>query len=296
MSVAVLAAGFFIFGLNQEGFQKNNEKKLWGAYAGNDAFSFGEFEELAGREADIQAVFLGWGEPFPENLVFNKNKILVIFWEQYDVGLDKIISGQEDNYILQFAKDAKDYGKEVILAPLHEMNGNWSPWSGTVGGNTPEKVVLAFQRMHDVFFGMGILNVKWAWVVNNESVPDTEENAIASYYPGDSYVDYAGVDGFNFGNPWQTYSEIFSLVLEKLRVYKKPILIASMASAPADAEALAGEARPTKAEWIKDALNKIYSDPSIKGFIWFNENKEKNWLVNSDPDSLQAFRDGIDGF
>lgn len=271
-------------------------KKPWGAYVGNTVSSFTDFEQQVGEKPNMQAVFIGWREPFPADLALplkSNSQTLVIFWEQYNVTLDKIIAGESDEYIAQFAKEVKSFDGDVILSPLHEMNGDWSPWSGVAVGNTPEKVILAFQRIHDVFSENKNANVKWGWVVNHESVPDTKENAIENYYPGDSYVDYVGVDGFNFGDPWQTYSEIFPPALQKLKIYNKPIYIFSMASAPASAKAPAGQGMSKKAGWIKDALSRINSDPDIAGWIWFNENKEKNWLVSSDSDSLQAFKDGI---
>jgi len=92
-----------------------------------------------------------------------------------------------------------------------------------------------------------------------------------------------GVDGFNFGNPWQSYDEIFSSALSRLKKYNKPIYIFSMACAQGS----------QKADWITDALSKIKSDPSITGFIWFNEDKEQNWLINSDQQALQAFQNAI---
>jgi hypothetical protein len=257
---------------------------LWGAYSGDSAASFLDFENMVGQRPDMQAVFVGWHDVFPLNTAVplkKNNQTLVIFWEQYGTSLDQIINGSQDSYIKEFARDARSYGGEVILAPLHEMNGDWNPWSGTVGNNTPAKIVLAFQHMHDLF--PADPNIKWAWVVNNESSPDTPGNQIQYYYPGDDYVDYVGADGFNFGDPWQTYNEIFSKVLLRLKSYKKPIYIFSMASAEG----------PGKAAWISDTLQRIKSNPDIKGWLWFNENKEKNWLVNSDSKSLEAFRDAV---
>ena len=259
------------------------EKKVWGAYTGNTINSFNEFQELAGKRADFAAVFVGWREQFPagfESLKSN-SQTLIVFWEPYEISLDGILSGDSDLYIKQFSEASKKYGEPIILVPFHEMNGEWNPWSGVAGDNTPTKVILAWRRAHKFFEDAG--NVKWGWAVNHESVPDTKGNAIENYYPGDEYVDYVGVDGFNFGEPWQTYSEIFSSALDKLRAYKKPIYIFSMASAEG----------PKKPDWIKDALLEINSDKDIEGWLWFNENKEKNWLINSDSASLQAFKDGI---
>ena len=46
----------------------------------------------------------------------------------------------------------------------------------------------------------------------------------------------------------------------------------------ASAEANDGGAK--KAAWITDALTQISQNTSVAGFIWFNENKEKNWLID----------------
>ncbi|OGZ78333.1 MAG: hypothetical protein A2358_03350 [Candidatus Staskawiczbacteria bacterium RIFOXYB1_FULL_37_44] len=259
-------------------------QKLWGAYTGNTPQSFADFQKIVGKKANMNAVFVGWNDFFPFDLgnpLKANGQTLVVFWEQNNVALDNIIAGNSDEYIKQFALDAKQYGGQVILIPLHEMNGNWNPWNGTAENNTPEKVIGTFRHIHNLFFDNG--NVKFAFVVNNESAPNTPDNAISKYYPGDNYVDYVGVDGFNFGDPWQSYSEIFLTALEQLKKYKKPIYIFSMATTEG----------PKKSGWIKDALLKMQTDKSIAGFIWFNENKEKNWPLNSDPESLQAFKAGI---
>jgi hypothetical protein len=289
--VLIVVAGLFwiaVF-LNQTRVVENvvaPENKEWGVYTGGTASSFAGFENQVGKKANMQAVFIGWYEKFPGDMALplkSNGQTLVIFWEQYDVTLDEIISGSTDSYIKQFADDAESYGGQVVLAPFHEMNGDWNPWSGASPGNSPEKVVEAWKHIRGLF-PINNTNIKWAWVVNNDSSPNTADNQIDRYYPGDNYTDYVGVDGFNFGDPWQTYSEIFSTPLNNLKTYNKPIYIFSIASAEG----------PKKATWISDALSHIKKDPDIRGFIWFNENKEKNWLVNSDSLSLDAFRRGIE--
>jgi endoglucanase len=178
-----------------------------------------------------------------------------------------------------FAAEAKAYGGPVILIPFSEMNGNWFPWSGTLNGNTPAKMIQSYRHIHDLF--VGAPNVKFGFAPNNGSVPDTAANSIQSYYPGDAYVDYVGVDGFNFGAPWETFDQVFGKSLNILSVYNKPIYIFSMASADG----------PNKAAWITDAFTvQIPKYKNIAGFIWFNENKERDWRVNSDPNSLAAFK------
>ncbi len=263
-------------------------KISWGAYVGNQLTDAANFEALIGKKMNLQSIFIGWGSsdgPFPSEYgptVRDQGKTLVIFWEQYGATLDDIANGYYDNYISQFAAAAKAYNGPIILAPLHEMNGNWDPWDGTVGNNTPAKVIAAWQRIHNLFANAG--NVKFAWDVNSDSVPDITANAINVYYPGDTYVDYVAVDGFNFNNPWQTWDQIFASAISQLKIYHKPIYILSMASA----------AGSSKATWITDALTvQIPKYPEIAGWVWFNQNKEQNWLINSDPNSLAAFKTAL---
>jgi hypothetical protein len=256
---------------------------LWGAYVGDQPSDAADFELRVNKKMNLQAVFVNLGlDAFPSQFaptIAGQGKTMIIFWEPYDITLDYIIAGKLDAYINQFAAAAKNYSGPIILAPFHEMNGDWSPWGGTVGSNTPAKVVFAWKRIHDLF--VGVANVKFGWAVNNDSVPDTPGNQIEKYWPGDAYVDYVGVDGFNFADPWQSFSEVFDGAIAKLSVYNKPIYIFSFACAPS----------PAKAAWITDAMGvQIPKHPQIAAWVWFNQNKEKDWRVWSDENSLAAFK------
>ncbi len=254
----------------------------WGAFPGNTASHVTTFETMVGKPMQLRAMFVNWNEGFPTTAVANvksTGKTLVLFWEQYGVTLDSIIAGESDAYIKKFAESAKAYGAPIILSPFHEMNGNWDPWGGTVGNNTPQKVVQAWRHLHDVFGTVS--NVKFAWTVNNGSVPNTVANAITAYYPGDAYVDYTAVDGFNSGNPWQTFDQAFKAPLTTLATYNKPIYILSMAS----------QAGTLKPAWIVDAVTvQMKKYPLLKGWVWFNESKTYNWRIDSDAASLTAFK------
>jgi endoglucanase len=267
----------------------------WGFYESSfDTQKIFDLEKNLGKSPDMIAVFVHWGNEnkFPTYLdpvIKNRKKTLVIFWEatDYTVGTpdqprfsyDAILRGDWDAYLKSFAADAKTYGAPVILIPFAEMNGDWFPWSGTKNGNSPEKEILAYRHVREIF--ADVQNVKFGWAGNNDSVPDTPENSLDKYYPGDEYVDYVGVDGFNFGDPWQTFDEMFAAPLTTLAKYKKPIYLFSFASAEG----------ANKPEWITDAFTKqIPKYPKIAGWIWFNENKERDWRINSDPNSLAAFK------
>lgn len=269
----------------------------WGAYAGWRDSDIVEFEEKAGKNFDFLATFSHWGNnhQFPSHLAKfakEKGRTLVIFWEATDYNIasvwqpkysyDAVLAGSWDSYIKEFAAAAKAYGGPVILIPYSEMNGNWFPWGAMVNGNTPAKGVAAYRHIRDVFGQVS--NVKFGWAPNSNSVPDTPENKIELYYPGDAYVDYVGVDGFNFGTPWYTFSQVFTDPLTRLSKYNKPMYIFSMASADG----------PQKAAWMEDAFfTQMPKYPLLQGWIWFNENKERDWRVWSDPQSYAVFKKAI---
>ncbi len=275
----------------------NFPKKEWGAYTGWQENALTDLETVLGTQAKHRAVFIHWGNEklFPKYLspyVKDKGKTLVVFWEatNYNVGTvnqagysyDAILNGNFDSYIAQFAADAKAYGGEVILIPFSEMNGDWFPWSITQNGNTAQKHIDAWRKIREAF--RGATNVKFGWAPNHDAVPDIAANQFEKFYPGDAYVDYVGLDGFNFNNPWMTFDQIFGKSLAKMKVYNKPVYIFSFASAPGT----------QKSAWIADALTtQIPKYPEIKGWIWFNENKERDWRINSDTNALNAFKSAL---
>lgn len=267
-------------------------KLLWGAYNGWGAAAISDFEKLVGRSANIQAVFVGWGNngEFPDyaSTLKSQGKTLLIFWEpsngdtgnvnQPDYNYDSITSGKWDSYLTSFAADAKAYGGPVILVPFEEMNGDWYPWSGTKNNNSQAKEIAAFKYLRKYFPAGG--NVKIAWAPNSTSWPNTTANNIAGYYPGSENVDIVALDGFNFNNPWETFSQVFDKALAVVKPYGKPLYIVSMASCQ-------GSNKPA---WITDALTVQMPKNGITGFVWFNTNKECDWRVNSDAATLAAFK------
>ena len=266
----------------------------WGVYVGWHSFSMVEFEALTDKKPAMEMVFVHWGNEiqFPSyygTRIRDQGRTMVLFWEasdfkrdlfsQPEYSYDAVLAGTLDNYFKRFAEGAKAYGGSVILIPYSEFNGNWYPWGGTIGNNTPQKHIAAYRYIRGFF--KDVPNVKFGWVPNGNSVPNTDINQLELYYPGDDVVDYVGVDGFNFGgSEEQTFTQLFDSTLTRLKSFKKPIYIFSIASAGG----------PGKAAWIKDALTvQLYKHPEVVGWLWFNQNKERDWQVNSDAASLSAF-------
>jgi hypothetical protein len=214
------------------------------------------------------------------------------FWDPAN-GIDqpsfsyaKISGGSFDTYLHSYAKAARAFGSPVWLRPLHEMNGNWYPWGGTVNGNTPAGFVAAWRHIHDIFVAEGATNVSFVWCPNADSVPDTAANSISAYWPGDAYVDYAGIDGYNFGgSSWRSFSSIFSAAYAKVTsLSSKPVIVGEIGCSSVGGD---------KAAWITDMFKVIPSSfPRIAGVSWFDADKGNDWRIESDSASLAAFSAG----
>jgi hypothetical protein len=202
--------------------------------------------------------------------------------------LPDIRDGDYDDFFRKWAEGARDFGKQVFLRFGFEMNGDWFTW-----GDQPDVFVAAWRRIHAIFREVGADNVLWVWTPNCVSIPRGKGNAIPLYYPGDEFVDWVGLDGYNFGDhhdrwhAWEGFDAIFGdgLALLEERYPGKPIMIGEFACAPGPPG--------RKAAWIQDAYRCLRADPRIRAAVWFNLDKrdesEPNWLIRSDPGALDAF-------
>jgi endoglucanase len=212
-------------------------------------------------------------------------RIPMISWQPHNRSFDDIINGKYDIYIRSWALSAKDFGKTIYLRPFPEMNGNWTEWNGQ-----PDKLVIAWRHIVELFRQEGADNVLWVWSPNANDEPRTLENRMELYYPGDDYVDILAVDGYNWGNTksyslWKDFDSIFESAYDRITALNadKPFWVAEVASA---------ERGGDKAAWINDMFNTT-AFPRLEAIIWFDENKETDWRVDSSSDALQAFRTGL---
>ena len=74
------------------------------------------------------------------------------------------------------------------------MNGYWYPWSEQRNGNQPGDYVKAWRHVVDIFRSVGATNATWVWCVNT---PDHITTPLTELYPGDNYVDWTAIDGYN---------------------------------------------------------------------------------------------------
>ncbi len=207
--------------------------------------------------------------------------------------LADVINGTYDTYIREFAEAARDWGHPFFLRYDWEMNGNWFPWSESVNGNNPGEYVAAWRHVHDIFTSVGATNATWAWCPYSEI--DRSFAALAPLYPGDEYVDWTCMDGFNWGsnptNPhsWKGFKEIFASTYRKIvkRIApSKPVVLAEMAST--------GKGR-AKATWIHNMFEELQTNfRRIRALIWFDQvDRGVDWPLETSPQASHAFAKGI---
>lgn len=203
--------------------------------------------------------------------------------------LRQIYNGAFDSYIRTWATAARSWGHPLFVRFAHEMNGDWYPWCGSVNGNRSGDYVRAWRHVHDLVVKAGAANVSWIWSVNRSY---TGSLPLAGLYPGDGYADWVGVDVYNGGTAgamggWLTFSQMFDPTYAQIKtVTTKPLLVDELASA---------EAGGDKAGWIRDFFTELHATPAIRGFFWFNYNKETDWRIESSPTARSAFATGVAG-
>ena len=297
-----------------------------GTFHGTSSSSLSLFEKI-GKSIAISATYLSFPTGFNSGFLTANASVgrISLLTLEYQPGagpnmqgyegkiLEAIPDGVFDDHLIKWAEGVRKFGKPVFLRFGHEMNGDWYPWSGVKNGggkldgygspeipDGPERYVNAFRYMHDLFSEHGAENVLWVWCPNAPFEVMEHSlgpwNNVASYYPGDDYVDWLCFDGYNWGGSafgqqfnaqWQSFEDIFGSSYAELQTINtdKPILIGEFAST---------EDGGDKSVWIRDAFNAIrYDFPQIRGLVWFHIAKETDWRINSSDEALNAFSEAV---
>jgi hypothetical protein len=246
------------------------------------------------------------GRPFPVNearAVWRRGIMPHYTWEPWNtalgpndpeqIHLQDIIDGTWDAYIRARAREFAALRLPIMVRWAHEFNGNWYRWGIANNNADPSLFVQAYRRVHDLVEAAGARNVQWVWAFNNGSSPDTDYNDPARAYPGDRYVDWVGIDGYNWGfgpswdptgDHWVSFEAAYATAYAKARTVAphRPVMIGEFASS---------EDGGDKAQWLKDMDATLRSGayPDLKLLTYFDINKEEAWSPNSSPAALAAF-------
>jgi hypothetical protein len=301
----------------------------WGAFVQgwpDDPKAIDNLQQLTGKAPSIVAWGQAWWRrgaysSFPSTYaeaVRNRGSIPLVSWVSWDAccGVDQpvfqlasIIRGDHDAYLMDYARSAARWGHPFFVDFDSEMNGWWWPWSEQVNGNNPGEFVAAWRHVHDIFVRQGATNATWVWCPN---IVEPKATPLEQLYPGDNYVDWVCMDGYNWGSvrgKWQDPAQVFGPsdyrgessafnsntydLLQQLAP-NKPIMIGET-SAP---ESAPDGSLGNKADWITDAYTQALPNqfPAVKAMIWygwFDRTINTNWAIDTSPESATAFADAI---
>lgn len=226
--------------------------------------------------------------------------------------MQDIIEGKYDEELTQYAKDAVSYGAPLIIEFGTEVNGNWFSWNGEYngGGETsgygdtlypdgPERFRDAYRHIIDIFRNEGADNITWAYHVNSGSAPKENWNNMASYYPGDDYIDWIGVSIYGAqvpGTKWVSFTALMDIAYKEMSQVSedKPLAVFEFG-------VIEDPANGNKDEWISEALESVSSGryPRIKAISYWHAAWENgsggisNMRIDTSNESLNAYRRGI---
>lgn len=258
-----------------------------------DQTTWNKFEEHAGKKVGIVHWGQPWGQLDSNALAAVKSRGAVSLLD-HGIGsttLQAVAEGGQDAVIDAWAQKAKSFGSEIIYRPWWEFNGTWYAW-----GRSPY-YVAAWRRLYSRVKAIAP-NVKFLWCPN--VMWDTASDP-AAWFPGESYVDYVGMDGYNAGplknTSWKSATAVFGPTYTKLRglAPTKDIIIAETASTEQGAPS-----GTSKAAWIADFLGPVIQEqmPAVKAVCWFNwpiveGGKTMDWPIESSSAAQAAFKAGI---
>jgi hypothetical protein len=269
-----------------------------GAYipgSSEDPSLIDDYAREVGRAPGIVLSYKDWSSlPFNDvelDSIWRRGAIPMITWEPWTsshrpFSLRGIAEGRFDRYLRRAAGSAANYDKPFMVRFGQEMNGNWFPWGRGVDGNTARDFRKAWKHMVDLFRFHGATNVIWVWSPNEDSGGN---HPFAPLYPGDEWVDWVALDGFNFGDTegWPSFTTVFGSTYDRLvELTSRPLMIGETGS---------NDVGGDKAAWIASALgHEVPRFPRIRALVWFDsETPRGDFRIDTSRDSLAAFRRAV---
>ncbi|HSM36827.1 MAG TPA: glycosyl hydrolase [Longimicrobiales bacterium] len=283
------------------------------------AAAIDDFSRLTGDRPSLVKTFLRLGDDFsrrgwPGRVVRSIQASGATNFIALDLGgvrhgpeglLAALAGGSADAAIRDAARGLGEIQGVVLVELGWEMNGDWDyGWQGAANGanlDAPGRFVAAWRRIVDIFRAEGAANVRFVFSPNTGNptagapADDTHWNWYGHYYPGDAYVDFLGIHGFNgpsvWGGPDRGFDRLFdgremgAMLSDMESRFAKPIIIGELATQES------GDA--SKAAWIEAAYRNMLENPAVVGAVWFHMKKEADWRVDSSPESLAAYRRAV---
>jgi hypothetical protein len=244
-----------------------------------------EFTAKTGAKVSYVLSYSAWPQaPFNTGfakLVSSHGATPVIQLLPHGMSMQKVADGAYDSSIQAYAREARAFGRPVVLSFAPEANGDWYQWG--YGHTSPATWVAAWRHVVTVFRQQHAANVTWMWTQN---IPFPHSGPPSAYWPGSAYVGIVGIDGY-YARPSDSFTSLFGTIIGQVRkLTSKPILISETAVGPtAGASKISGLFAGANAD-------------HLLGLVWFDQAQHgsayhQDWRLEDDPAALAAFRAAV---
>ena len=242
------------------------------------------FESEIGRKVAIDHIYVHFGTPLPyARFAWDRanGRVPLVDWDLSQPADDwsQIAAGEADGITDATARALAHYDHPILLSFDHE------PLYGAYVPGKPAQFAAAWRHVVDKFRALGADNVFWVLILT----ASTYDAGVADlYYPGRSYVDFLGADGYNWKwahkARWRSFADIFT----SFYYYASQKHLPAMITETGTLEDPNDPGR--KAAWYRGAEAWLHTHPNIMAFIYFNTTVRWPWWIDTSPQSLAAFR------
>jgi len=211
-------------GIYARGLASGPANPQWGDLSNVDAYS-----QLVGKRPVLVHGFQQFYDTIPvsgiERLLANYPEFLLTL-ESGSLNLDQILAGQADAHFDRIGRDLGSIPHTIFVRLMHEMNGNWYPYSASKVADGQRKYREAFGRGVTRMKAAGGSNLRFVWCPNVRA-PVWGGDPLIGFYPGDDVTDVLGLDGYagyRPATPFTFYSVFDDAVAEITAIHpSKPL-------------------------------------------------------------------------
>lgn len=182
---------------------------------------------------------------------------------------EAINAGTYDAQLRRQAEALKSVGRRVLVRFNYEMasneenacfNGFKPKQNLTLAGS---KYVSSWRHVVDIFRAAGATNVQWVWAPGHK----TFENEVwKQFYPGNSYVDWIGVDYYNKPDTPKSFADDAGLnAFYGTASLGKPLMVAETGTNNDP-----NQHPDPQTLWLTTAHQFLKTHPAIKAFVWWD--------------------------
>jgi Glycosyl hydrolase family 26 len=275
---------------------------VFGAYTdGMDASPrrLNDLSTMLRQSLSIASVFRGEGDiwPGPVEVALAANRTLLVAWylDHHSYGYWASAAARPE--LVAVARRVKAYGRPVGIRPWAEMNGDWQSFQPTAAPTDGYATgYLAFQaawrNLVNVFRAQGVTNVKWVFNPTTDTYAETTD--VRRIWPGRTYVDVLGLDGYNWGTggifTWRSFADIYQTQYTRLvgLAPDLPVWICEVGCADplSSRNVVTAPTGTSKALWWRDAALATGRMPAVRAVVLFDVSKERDWRAVSSSTAL----------